>query len=322
MQYISSSSWLISSFGEDHQKSDLFQSHPQKVFDDTCHVVSLCVDGGEEVRIHIVRVFAVEHCLGIGFDGCNRGTEFVRYICDKFASCIVESLQICNILQCDHDTADFLDKILTEQPYMEAVQLQFNYLDYDDPTVQSKACYDVAVKHGKKVIVMEPVKGGALANLPEKAALELSKLGDGSQASHAIRFAMSYHEVFMVLSGIGSMDMMRDNISTSKKLKPLTSDEKDIYARTREIIREVRQIPCTKCNYCAEVCPSKIPISEIFEIYNGFLGASISRGEVKERLLPYAEKIDKCVKCGRCEGNCPQSIEIREMLEKIRKLLG
>lgn len=257
------------------------------------------------------------HCL-------NREGYAKHLRCNSFE--IIKKLKeegkIKHIAMSFHDTADFLDKILTEQPYMEAVQLQFNYLDYDDPTVQSKACYDVAVKHGKKVIVMEPVKGGALANLPEKAALELSKLGDGSQASHAIRFAMSYPEVFMVLSGMGSMDMMRDNISTAKSLKPLTSKDEEIYAITREIIREVRQIPCTKCNYCAEVCPSKIPISEIFEIYNGFLGASISRGEVKERLLPYAEKIDKCVKCGRCEGNCPQSIGIREMLEKIRKLLG
>ncbi len=260
--------------------------------------------------------FYLFHCL-------NREGYTKHLKCNSFE--IIKKLKeqgkIKHIAMSFHDTADFLDKILTEQPYMEAVQLQFNYLDFDDPTVQSKACYDVAVKHGKKVIVMEPVKGGVLANLPEKAALELSRLGEGTEASHAIRFAMSYPEVFMVLSGMGSMEMMMDNISTSEKLTPLSSEEEKIYASVREIIREVRRIPCTKCNYCAEVCPSKIPISEIFDIYNAFLSASVSRGEVKEMLSTYVEKIDKCVKCGRCEGNCPQSIEIREKLEKIRKML-
>ena len=109
-----------------------------------------------------------------------------------------------------HDTADVLDMILTEQPFIEAVQLQINYLDYDDPAVQSKACYDVAVKHGKKVIVMEPVKGGTLVNLPEKAAAVLDALNSGSYASVALRYAASYPEVFMVLSGMGNMKIFRD----------------------------------------------------------------------------------------------------------------
>lgn len=220
-----------------------------------------------------------------------------------------------------HDSAEFLDTILTEQPFMEFVQLQLNYLDYDDPTPQSKACYDVAVKHGKKVIVMEPVKGGVLANLPEKAANELKVLGDGSQASYAIRYAASYPEVMMVLSGMGNMDMMQDNIRTLKNFVPYTDEQFKVFDKVRKIIREVKQIPCTKCNYCAEVCPMDIPISEIFAVDNRFLGAKISRTQAKEELSAYAEKIDACIKCGRCEGNCPQSIDIREKLEKIGKML-
>ncbi len=219
-----------------------------------------------------------------------------------------------------HDTADFLDLILTEQPCMELVQLQFNYLDYDDPNVQSKACYDVAVKHGKKILVMEPVKGGVLADLPSEAADALAELGDGSHASYALRFAASYPEVIMVLSGMGNMEMMTDNLNTFKGLTPYSEDELHAFDRAREIIRRVRQLPCTKCNYCAEVCPLGIRISEIFAVYNSFLGAKISRGEAKEQLAPYRESIDSCVKCGRCESNCPQSIKIREELEKSGKL--
>lgn len=219
-----------------------------------------------------------------------------------------------------HDTADYLDLILTEQPYMEAVQLQINYLDYDDPNVQSKACYDVAVKHGKKVIVMEPVKGGALADLPEEAAKVLGELGNASQASYALRYAASYPEVFMVLSGMGNMDMMNDNINSFKDFLPIEEKDFKIFDKTREIIRKVKQLPCTKCNYCAEVCPSNIPISELFSVYNKMLGAKITRSSAKEQFSAYSKKIDSCIKCGKCESNCPQNIKIREELEKIEKI--
>lgn len=221
-----------------------------------------------------------------------------------------------------HDTADVLDKILSEQPCIEAVQLQINYLDYDDPSVQSKACYDVAVKHRKKVIVMEPVKGGALVNLPEKAAVELAKCGNGSQASYALRYAASYKEVFMVLSGMGNMDMMRDNVKTMSNFVPLNEDENKTCDRVREIIREVKQIPCTKCNYCADVCPRKIPISNVFAVYNSYLSAKATRIEVKTKLESDYPKFSECVKCGKCESVCPQSIGIREQLAGIVKKLN
>ena len=218
-----------------------------------------------------------------------------------------------------HDTADFLDLLLTEQPYMEVVQLQINYLDYDDPTVQSKACYDVAVKRGKQVIVMEPVKGGALADLPNEAAEVIKELGDGSQASYALRYAASYPEVFMVLSGMGNIEMMNDNIKTFKNFVTVNDAEVKAFEKIRHIVRKVKQLPCTKCNYCADVCPSEIPISKIFAVYNGLMGAKLSRSRAKEQLLEYRDKIAECIKCGKCEGNCPQSIKIREELEKIGK---
>jgi len=260
--------------------------------------------------------FYLFHCL-------NREGYAKHKKCNSFE--IIKKLQeqgkIKHIGMSFHDTADFLDTILTEQPYIEVVQLQLNYLDYDDPTVQSKACYDVAVKHGKKIIVMEPVKGGALANLPEKAAEELKVLGTGSQASYAIRYAASYPEVIMVLSGMGDMDMMTDNIKTLKEFVPINEEEFKVFDKVRTIIREIKQLPCTKCNYCKEVCPSNIPISEIFSVYNNYLGAKISRTQAKEDLAVYCEKIAGCIKCGKCESNCPQNIKIREQLKNIEKII-
>ncbi len=219
-----------------------------------------------------------------------------------------------------HDTADVLDMILSEQPCIEAVQLQINYLDYDDPGVQSKACYDVAVKHGKKVIVMEPVKGGALVNLPQKAEQVLNELDGGSYASYALRYAASYPEVFMVLSGMGNMDMMQDNINTFADFVPLNEEELKATDRVREIIREVRQIPCTGCNYCAEVCRNSIPISELFAIRNKYLSAKITAGQAKEEFPKDKPFASACVKCGCCEAVCPQNIKIIEELEKISKM--
>ncbi len=233
-----------------------------------------------------------------------------------------EQGKIKHIAMSFHDAAEVLDTILTEQPYIEAVQLQINYLDYDDPTVQSKACYDVAVKHGKKVIVMEPIKGGALVNLPKTAADALKLLGDGSQASYALRYAATYPEVFMVLSGMGNMDMMNDNIKTMKSFVPLKEEEVKILDNVREIIREVNQISCTKCNYCAEVCPSNIPISQSFSVYNDYLAAKTSHGDAKRVLILQKDSINSCIKCGKCESNCPQNIKIREELEKIKRIIN
>lgn len=259
--------------------------------------------------------FYLFHCMNHeGYEKHKRCNTF------EIVKKLKEQGKIKHIGMSFHDTAEFLDMVLTEQPFMEAVQLQINYLDYDDPNVQSKACYDVAVKHGKKVIVMEPVKGGALVNLPEQAKTLLDSFGDASEASYALRYAASYPEVFMVLSGMGNMEMMNDNIKTFTDFRAVSSEEIKAFDKIREIIRALKQLPCTKCNYCAEVCPSGIPISEIFAVYNKFMGANISRAEAKALLAPYKSSISNCVKCGKCENNCPQSIKIREELEKAGKL--
>jgi predicted aldo/keto reductase-like oxidoreductase len=169
---------------------------------------------------------------------------------------------------------------------------------------------------------MEPVKGGALADIPKEASEIIKTLGDGSDASFALRYAASYPEVFMVLSGMGNMDMMDDNINTFRNFVPIKEEEFEIFDKVRETIRKTRQIPCTKCNYCAEVCPSDIPISRLFSVYNRFLGANISRAEFRKELEKDRETLSGCVGCGACEGNCPQSIKIREELGKIGEIIN
>ena len=218
-----------------------------------------------------------------------------------------------------HDTAEVLDRILTEQPCIEVVQLQINYLDFDDPGVQSHACYETAVRHGKRVIVMEPVKGGALVNLPDEAKAIFDALGGGSYASYALRYAASYPEVFMVLSGMGNMAMVEDNIRSMYPFRPLSDEERAACDRARTVIREVRQIPCTACNYCAEVCPTAIPISAYFGAYNEYLLAHATREEAKAALPTEGGRPSDCIACGACEGICPQHIDIRERLKALTK---
>ena len=219
-----------------------------------------------------------------------------------------------------HDTADVLDTILTEQPQIEAVQLQINYLDFDDPGVQSKLCYDVAVKHGKKVLVMEPVKGGALVNLPALAVAEFERFGDAAPVSYALRYAASFPEVVMVLSGMGNMEMMESNIKTMHPFIPLSAEEIEACDRARAIIRQYNQIPCTKCRYCAEVCPKGVPIADLFAVYNTYALAQIAKKDARERFTAFEVKPQDCIECGACEGICPQNIEIREKLKKLSKL--
>ncbi len=253
------------------------------------------------------------HC--INKDTYEKHKKFNTF--DKIKK-LKEEGKIKHIAMSFHDTADFLDMVLTEQPFMEAVQLQINYLDYDNPAVQSKACYDVAVKHGKKVIVMEPVKGGALADIPHKAKEVLSPLG-GSDASLAIRYAASYPNVFMVLSGMGNSDMIRDNINAMNNFVPFTEQQMSLFDKSREIILQTRQIGCTCCNYCVGVCPKNIAIPTIFKEYNRYLSNKATLGEVKENILALKNGINDCISCGKCEGVCSQNLKIRELFENITK---
>ena len=212
-----------------------------------------------------------------------------------------------------HDSAEVLDQILTEHPELEFVQLQFNYVDYNDPKVQSRLCYEVCRKHGKPVWVMEPVKGGTLVNLPA-AALEL--LPGGSPASFAIRYAAGFEDIVMVLSGMSNMEQMEDNISYMADFKPLSEEEHAIIDKVRTLYQAQHRIPCTACRYCVDGCPAGIPIPDIFALQNAKLG-----GEEYDAAAygKFPATGADCVDCGQCENACPQNLQIRDLLQAVEK---
>lgn len=222
-----------------------------------------------------------------------------------------------------HDGAKLLDKVLTEHPEMEFVQLQINYLDWDSIAIQSRECYEVCVKHNKPVIVMEPVKGGTLANVPnEVEKMFLDYAPKMSVPSWAIRFAASHPNVKMVLSGMGSMDMMMDNTSYMKEFIPLNIEEMKLVKKAAEIINSSIAIPCTGCAYCETGCPKNIAISKYFSLYNTekqeLKGKDFTPQEnYYDRLTYNFGKASDCIMCGKCEKVCPQHLPIRENLKLV-----
>ena len=215
-----------------------------------------------------------------------------------------------------HDTAEVLEQILTDCPQIEVVQLQFNYVDYEDITVQAKACYDVCCRHGKPVIVMEPVKGGSLVKLPAEAQEVFDRLGSGSNASYAIRYAASFPGIMMVLSGMSNMEQMEDNISFMKDFQPLSDKEYAAVSEVCGIFRSKGLIACTACRYCTEVCPTGIAIPDLFACMNNKKMFNAGGGYYNIYTRD-GNKASACVKCGRCEAICPQKLPIRKLLEDV-----
>ena len=219
-----------------------------------------------------------------------------------------------------HDKAEVLRQILTEYPQIEAVQIQFNYADYEDENIESRKCYEVCREFGKPVIVMEPVKGGALVNLPYKADKVLRDLHGGSNASYAIRFAAGFEGVFMVLSGMGNMDMMQDNLSFMKDFHPLNNAEIEAIDKVREILKNQDTIPCTDCKYCISGCPQNIDIPRLFALYNN--KKQLKENSTKadyEKLTKTSAKASTCIECGSCETACPQHLSIKHLLKEVAK---
>ncbi len=222
-----------------------------------------------------------------------------------------------------HDTAEILEQILSDHPEVEIVQIQFNYVDYDDHAIQSGRLLEVCEKHGKPVIVMEPVKGGSLANLPEAAKQVYDALGPMSYASYAIRYAAGFDQVAMILSGMSSLEQMADNISYMKDFKPLSEAEQRAVAEVKDIFKGMNLIPCTSCHYCIEEnhCPKDILIPDMFACLNAKkLFNDWNQGVFYRNIAAEGHgKAGDCIKCGGCERVCPQHLQIRDLLTEVAK---
>lgn len=222
-----------------------------------------------------------------------------------------------------HGKPDLLEKLLTEHPDAEFVQLQINYADWENPDVCARECYEIARKHNKSIIVMEPVKGGKLANPPE----EVKKIFDAvnpnaSYASWAIRFVASLDGILTVLSGMSTLEQVEDNVSFMKDFKPLNEQELEAIKKAQEVFNKVNDIPCTSCRYCTEGCPANIKIPDIFSARN----RQMLYGRVDEAKADYQNIVkdsgaaSQCIACGQCEAVCPQKIDIIELLKKCAEI--
>ena len=224
-----------------------------------------------------------------------------------------------------HDSPELLDKVLNEHPEVEFVQLQINYADWENPSVTSRANYETARKHGKFITIMEPVKGGSLADPPKDIKkLFSSHSPDMSYPSWAIRFAASLDGILTVLSGMSNVAQMKDNLSYMKDFRPLDPEEQEIIREAQRILGRSKTIPCTACSYCTKGCPMQIPIPDIFRAMNKRLG----NGQLEESVRDYTEIVSKgssaadCIACGQCEGVCPQHLKIIDLLKNCSETLS
>ena len=222
-----------------------------------------------------------------------------------------------------HDNAELLDRVLIEHPEVEFVQLQLNYLDWDSEGVQSRKCYETAVKHGKPVIVMEPVKGGTLAHVPESVEKMFREARpEMSIPSWAIRFAASLEHVMVVLSGMSNMEQLLDNTDYMADFQPLSAQEQALVKKAVDAINSTIAIPCTGCSYCTEGCPQRIAIPKYFSLYNADLQEIKEKswrpqGEYYTRLTMNFGKASDCLECGQCEQVCPQHLPIIRHLKDV-----
>lgn len=220
-----------------------------------------------------------------------------------------------------HDTAEVLEMILQEHPEIEVVQIQFNYVDYLDGSVQGKKNYEVCRKYNKPVLIMEPVKGGGLVNLPDNAKEVLDQVGSGSYASYAMRFAASFEGVSKVLSGMSNLEQMKDNLSYMKNFVPFSDQEFKAVEKVREILNELGGISCTACQYCVDNCPKKIAIPDLFACYNAKKQFNDWNSNYYYNVhTKTGGKASSCIACGQCEAICPQHLSIIEHLKEVSEV--
>jgi len=250
------------------------------------------------------RVEAMERMDGWGFIARKKAEGRIRHIGFSY-----------------HDDSALLAQILDKHPEAEYVQLQINYLDWDSPAIEAQTCYDLCVKHGKPVIVMEPVKGGSLARVPQDVERLFKGYNpDASPASWAIRYCASLPGVMTVLSGMSNMEQLDDNMSYMQDFQPLNDEEQDIIARAKNIISDAIAVPCTACHYCTDGCPQHIAIPEYFNLYNNVQQFPEQKGNCKlyyDLLAKNHGKASECIECGQCEAQCPQHIHIIDNLKLV-----
>ncbi|NLD58078.1 MAG: aldo/keto reductase [Clostridiales bacterium] len=252
--------------------------------------------------------------------GAKTYEETLRYGGFPFVNRLKEEGRVRRVGFSFHDKPELLERILTEHPEMEFVQLQINYADWENESIAARRCYEVALRHHKPVIVMEPVKGGSLARVPEWAEplFEARRPGK-SAASWAIRYAASLDGAFMVLSGMSTMEQLMDNIDTMRSLEPLAMDEREIVAKIARFLEEGIAVPCTACEYCVDMCPQRIPIPRYFSLYNNQSQFRLVPSHLTyyNNLAVDHGKASDCIACGQCESNCPQHIRIIDCLRDV-----
>lgn len=220
-----------------------------------------------------------------------------------------------------HDSAALLDEILTAHPETEVVQLQINYLDWESAAIEGRKCYEIAVKYGKSVVVMEPVKGGTLTKLPPKAEEFFQAHNSDSPACWALRFAQSLPQVDIVLSGMSNLEQVLENM---ENVEPLTEQEQSIVQQAACIIEEETAIACTGCRYCTAACPQGIPIPDFFAMYNAYRrnpGEDWKIQPIYQRMASDHAKANDCIQCGQCESHCPQKLKIISRLKEVADAL-
>ena len=301
-------------------KNCLASRHPREAFLLTDKLSPNLWEKREEIRPVVER--QLENCGVEYFDfylmhalNAERHTYYVENGAYDVAQQLKAEGKLRHVGISFHDSAEVLDKILTDRPEIEIVQIQFNYADYEDPRVQSRACYEVCRKHGKPLLIMEPVKGGSLANLPAEAA---ALLPGGSPASYAVRFAAGFEGVEMVLSGMSNTEQMLDNLSYMESFQPLTEAEHNLLEQVKPIYQGATRIPCTGCRYCEEKCPAGIPIATMFAQINQL---HKKEGTPKEDYAALEVQGDACLKCALCVAACPQHLQVCQLVEKAHKRL-
>lgn len=313
--------------GEEMVKKVLVDRHPRESFELATKLPLR--DFRDEEDLENIFNEQLEHCGVDYFDyyllhnmGTNVYQKCRKYDAFGFAARKKEEGKIRHLGMSFHDMPELLDEILGKYgDLLDFVQLQINYMDWEQPNVQSRRCLEVANKYGKPVFVMEPCKGGTLVNLPDEALRLMKEYApEASAASWAFRFAASQEGVVRVLSGMNSMEQVMDNTATFKEFKPITEEEMAIIDQVREIIEKNTPIPCTACSYCTHGCPKQIAIPEYFALYNSIArttGSFSSQASYYNNISLRHGKAGDCIGCRQCEKACPQHLPITDYLKDV-----